>query len=116
MNLVKLHLGVDHVIWTLLIVEIGVEYRKISILCFLCCCEMYLEALSRYRKGWVISLKKLAEQFVLFDQPKNKKVNKHIVIKRQFQNSTTCPNDMIHTLVCQKDQMDILYGLLPIYS
>ena len=37
-------------------VGIVVEYRKIFIV-FLCCCEMYLVALSRYRKGWGISLK-----------------------------------------------------------
>ena len=61
---------------------------------------MYFGALSRYRKGWAISFKKLADQFLLlFDQAKNKKVDEHIDIQRQFQNSTTCPNDMIHTLV-----------------
>ena len=61
---------------------------------------MYFGALSRYRKGWVISFKKLADQFILlFDQAKNKKVDEHIDIQQQFQNSTTCPNDMIHTLV-----------------
>ena len=61
---------------------------------------MYFGALSRYRKGWAISFKKLADQFVLlFDQAKNKKVDEHIDIQRQFQNSTTCPNDMIYTLV-----------------
>ena len=61
---------------------------------------MYFGALSRCRKGWAISFKKLADQFVLlFDQAKNKKVDEHIDIQRQFQNSTTCPNDMIHTLV-----------------
>ena len=44
-------------------------------------------------------IKRRAEQFVLlFDQAKNKKVNKHIDIRRQFQISTTCQNDMINTL------------------
>ena len=59
---------------------------------------MYFGALSRYRKGWVISFKKLADQFILlFDQAKNKKVDEHIDIQQQCQNSTTCPNDTIHT-------------------
>ena len=44
--------------------------------------------------------KSIAEQFVcLFDPAKNKKVNKHFKIRHQFQNSTTRPNDMIHTLI-----------------
>ena len=46
---------------------------------------MYLGVLLRYRKGWVISINKLAEQFVrLFDQAKNKEVNKHINIQQNF--------------------------------
>ena len=45
----------------------------------------------------------IAEQFVLiFDPAKNKKVNKHFKIRRQFQNSTTRPNDIIHTQSWQK--------------
>ena len=60
---------------------------------------MYFWAPSRLRKGWVI--KKLAEQFVLFlNLAENKKVNKHFKIQRQLQYSTTRPNDMILTLVC----------------
>ena len=76
--------------------------ERFPLLCFLCCCEMYLEALSRYRKGWVISLKNLQSNssfFSINQKTKNKKVNKHINIQHQFQNSTTCPNDMNHTLV-----------------
>ena len=43
---------------------------------------------------------KIAERFVLlFDQGVNKKLNKHSDIWHQFQNSTPCPNEMIHTLV-----------------
>jgi hypothetical protein len=59
--------------------------------------SLYFWALLRYRKGWVISLNELAEQFfLLVDQAKNKKVNTPIDIQNQFQNSTTCPNNMIH--------------------
>ena len=59
---------------------------------------MYFGAPSRSIKGWVISLKKLAEQFVLlFDLAKNKNLNKHFKIGRQFQNWTTRPNDMMYT-------------------
>ena len=62
---------------------------------------MYFGAPSTLRKGWGISLKKLAEQFVLFlDPSENKKVNKHFKIRRQLKYSKTRPNDMIHTLVC----------------
>ena len=43
-------------------------------------------------------IKKLAEQFVLFlDPAEKKKVNKHFKIWRQFQYSMTHPNDIIHT-------------------
>ena len=42
----------------------------------------------------------MAEQLVLlFNPAKHKKVNKHFKIRRQFQNSTACPNDMIQALV-----------------
>jgi hypothetical protein len=59
-------------------VEIGVEYRKIFVVVFSSfCCEMYFGAPSRYRKGWVISIKLI---ILLFDPAKNKKVNKHFKI------------------------------------
>ena len=40
--------------------------------------------------------------FPSFRSSKNKKVNKHFKIRRPFQNSTTRPNDMIHTQSWQK--------------
>ena len=43
---------------------------------------------------------KISGQFLLlFDQGVNNKVNKHCDIRRQYQNLTPCPNDMIHTLI-----------------
>ena len=69
---------------------------------------MYFGAPSRFSEGWGISLK-LAEQFVLLlDPPENKKVNKHFKIQRQLQYSTTRPNDMILTLVCNVITMEQL--------
>ena len=68
----------------------------------------------KINKSWVISLKKLAEQFVLlFDPAKNKKVNKHFKIRQQFQNLMTCPNDMIPTLVSKTYKLPCRkYGIL----
>jgi hypothetical protein len=45
-----------HLDWALN-VEIGVEYKNIFIAVFLCCCEMYFGATSRYRKSRVVSIK-----------------------------------------------------------
>ena len=59
---------------------------------------MYFGALSRYRKGWVISLINLLINLSLFSiNQKIKKVNKHINIWCRFWNSTTSLNGMIHT-------------------
>ena len=90
-------------------VEIGVEYKMIFVVVFFkWCFEMYFGAPSRYRKGCVISIKILQSNstFLSCNPAKNKRVNKHFKIWCQFQNSTSHPNDMIHTLVQFSPKID----------
>ena len=84
---------VDHVIWT---------GHRISH--YFCCCGFLMMLWNTFwvtfkvqkRLGDIIM--KIAEQFfLLFVQGVNKKVNKHFNIWHQFQNSTPCPNGMIHS-------------------
>ena len=58
---------------------------------------------SRFRKGWLILFQDKHSDLTLFlVQQKTKKVNKHFEIGRQFHDSTTCQNEMMHTLVINK--------------
>ena len=77
-------------------VEIGVEYQIIVAGVFfnvvVKCIFGHLQDLERFGNF-------MAEQLVLlFNPAKQKKVNKHFKIRRQFQNSTACPNVMIQAL------------------
>ena len=56
---------------------------------------MHFWAPSRSRKVWQFHGRAISSSF----QSSKTKVNKHFKIRRQFQNSTACPNDIIQALV-----------------